>query len=394
MKTHPFQWLAAGLLVIGLSACEREDVQPSDILQKAGSAQIPDYAAGATVLQVDLPALYHQAQRLDESEWLTLDAGIVPASFPVRQIRRSALVPRDAKAYTTNGHRITGELPVEVVGIEGRTESGEHAHFVLSAEHIDGYFEASRMSYHVQDRALMDPLAPTGSLLVKADAALSMEDAPQTNAKASPGTRNCWKVELLMACDYSYFQRAANLNPQAAILLLAAHARSADPAFNTINLDLVVPTYWVTTANSVLDSTLDSILVPLQDLSTNIYSNRDAILLVTGHNIISATNGLAEVGGAYQNGQICVSQGNSVAVCEWQRNGINGLSQTTCNARIAAHQIGHMLGANNTALGLMYGGSLFASPASSTFSGVSTAEMNQHIWFNHNCIQMDVCVTY
>lgn len=390
--------IVAVVCAAGFSACQKEEVLPNDALQQARQSAV---AAGAQVLHADLPTLYRQASKLDDATWLELPVVTEGQTFPVQRIRRSPMLPRDAKFYITDGKTLTEQARPDLMVVEGLTADGRRGLFALSPEHFAGWYEAPEGRMYVQDLAFDHPEAETGELIVMSEAA-SLTFAPPSGAigqgldqvsDVSTDTLSvpmpdatCWKLELLMHGDWHYFSSVANFNVSSGNFGMLAFAVVSDPAFAAINMDLVVSNITLTQSATAFTANAANLSTVVRNFWANFPVNRDAVLYVSGADLY---NGY--LGAVYNSKQVCISTVNAVGVAEWQRNGSSGLSQGTCNGRIGGSLLGYLLGATTATSGLMYTANLFAPPATSNFSAASASLMNNHLWYHHSCLHQATC---
>jgi hypothetical protein len=388
--------IAVVLCAAGFSACQKEEVLPDDALYQARQSAV---AAGAQVLHADLSVLYRQASKLDDAAWLELPVVTEGQTFPVQRIRRSPMLPRDAKFYTTDGKTLTELARPDLMVVEGLTSDGRRGLFALSPEHFAGWYEAPEGRMYVQDLAFDHPEAETGELIVLSESQWQRLSpvsghcgSPLAAGKPTPIDQpagnvpeaNCWKLELIMHGDWHYFSGVAGSNVGSAQWGLMAYAVLSDPPFAAINMDLVVPTMILTQTPTSFTTNPSGLLGIVQNFWSHFPTNRDAVVYVTGADLAGSVIGIAYLK------TVCNNVPWAVSVVQWMRGPLGSLSQSQANGRIGAHEIGHNLDAQHTTAGIMTP-AIGGSGSSGSFSQTSRDQMNWHIWFNHNCLHQATC---
>lgn len=389
--------LAVGLLGLSFSACERENVGENPLQWSCRSVQ----EAGATLLHVDLPALYRQASQLGDAEWVDLPATLDDASFPLRSVRRSPILPRDAKFYTSDGKKLFEQPRPDLMAIEGMTADGRRGVFALSPAHFAGWYEAPEGRMFVQDFKFDFPEAETGDLFVLSEKEWrayqpfvgSCATPPQPGGKPAPvegqgnfvmPEANCFKADLILHGDYDFFADACGADLNVAYWSLIAYAIMADVAFEGLATDFVVPMVVINQAPSALPTDPNALLGLMQNFWSQVNVNRDDVFFVTGMNLDGNVVGIAYVG------VICTNYPFSIGLAEWQRSPISGLTLWQTNGRIGSHEIGHNFGANHTTAGLMTA-AINDPNSSDNFSQTSLNEIVVHILSDYSCLAVGTC---
>jgi hypothetical protein len=409
LKPSKISLVALAILTVSLNACKQEILTPETPLTQARQSAV---AAGGTLSHLDLPLIYQQASKLDDASWLELPATAEVGGFPVRQLRRSPMLPRDAKFYTTDGKQLFEQARPALMVVEGLTAEGRRGCFALSPEHFAGWYEAEEGRMYVQDLAFDHPEAESGELVTLSEAAWQQVSpvAGQCGSPNEPGKpahigapslhmaeANCWKLELIMHGDWHYFSGPAGRVVNNANFGLAAFAVLSDPPYAAINMDLVVTNYVLTTTPTNFTTNTRLLLNNhVQPFWASFPTNRDAVLYISGANLTSASAGTGALGEAFDFRRVCVNTAQSVAVCEWQRGPLSSpgspvvLTQSQANGRLGAHELGHLLDARHTGSGLMTSAMLSTS-GSGNFSQTSRDQMNWHLWFNNGCLYQATC---
>lgn len=389
--------LAVGLLGLSFSACERENVGENPLQWSCRSVQ----EAGATLLHVDLPTLYHQASQLGDAEWVDLPAMLDDASFPLRSVRRSPILPRDAKFYTSDGKKLFEQPRPDLMAIEGMTADGRRGVFALSPAHFAGWYEAPEGRMFVQDFKFDFPEAETGDLFVLSEKEWrayqpfvgSCATPPQPGGKPAPVEGqgnfampevNCFKTEVIMHGDYDYFAGICGGDINIANWGMLAYAIASDVAFEGMNTDLVVPMIVINQGRHPLPTDPNALLNLMQAFWSQVNISRDDVFFVTGMNLDGSTVGMAYIG------VICNNWPFSVGLAEWQRSPLSGLTLWQSNSRIGGHEFGHNFGANHTSSGLMHP-IINDLNSGDNFSQASLNEIFIHIINNYGCLTISTC---
>ena len=397
MKNHLLSVLTATVLLSWtLHSCKKDDILEEN---PATTGLRSSELISGQQFMLDIPQLYQEAKGLERDTWLPL-AQTEYQYFPIVKVRKAVTIREGAMTYTTDGKSLTSSRPVQVLAVEGETNSGGKAMFAINEEHISGWYETTEGRYFFQDLKFEQPSAPAGKIAVISEAVAATmipnagcatADVPHDQGEHAGQVMpmpeaNCWKLEVLPHGDWHYFSGPGSGSVNNSEFGLLAYILWSDPPYEAINSDLVITDFVLTTTpTNFTTEAVDLLNIVRGFWSQFPFTQRDMVLYVTGANIRTGSN-YSTAGIAYVD-VVCNNYPYAVGVAEWLANNSVGMG------RLGAHEMGHMMGANHTSCpsgGVMYG-NISSTCSSSSFTQVSRDEMNWHIWFNNGCLYQATC---
>lgn len=307
-----------------------------------------------------------------------------------------------------------GPVPApEVLALQGSLADGRgEVHLLVGQDLVHGYVKEGGLTYRVEPKVMVTGRASQSYVVY--DASLQFGRQPaicgrDSEISATPdGTvgetfrqRDCWKMDVRSIGDYEYYAYRAAGDLTVATFGILATIYDASSLYDPISVDITPRSVIVftSTSNPFYFPTANgfSTLVPLLEQTRDFYNSffpnpdpeADANLLFTGK--LSRL-----IGDAYLSA-VCRNAGvESYAV-------INTGYPSTALRNITAHEIGHLFGALHpgdyspfsqcqqpaTAPRVMANPISISSAAA--FSPCARAQMQWHIWFNHDCLGRGPC---